>query len=324
MTVPGHQLQEAGVTFFPPASEANLQRLAQRLGEPLPAEIQALYLDHDGEDESIEPVLLARLQPVEELLDTLDTHDEWFDEEAPELRRMFLPLWTDDNSNFFVYFLRGAERGMIGESNHEIPFEVAPRYRDLTSLYAALLDGYQRDATKLPQDYPDDKANGEREQSVFNEHLAAYHPTLSEPLRQYHGTFLLTFCPLGREEDLLPLLHERELAANVGRLLTQRRCTWALEALTAAVRLHASNLTVTSDLLQAVTDIDAQGTDEALIALARNFPATRWAFCLADALERRGFTHEGMQNAAGLLVGVRVAVPAEPGGWLNLPWEEGA
>lgn len=320
MTVPSRELRDAGVTFFPPASGADLQRLEQRLGEPLPAEIRALYLDHDGEKESVEPTLVARLQQVDELLGTLDLLDEWFDEQAPELRREFLPLWTDDNSNFFVFFLRGAARGMIGEANHEEPFKFPPRYRNLTSLYAALLGSYKRDATDLAGDYPDE-VSGEREQAVFEEHLAAYRPTLSEPLRQYHGTFLLTLCPPGREGDVLPLLLEPELAVEAGRLLTRRRCAWALEALVSAVRVQASDITVAYNLLQAITDLGAPGTDEALIALARDFPATLSASYLADALERRGFTQERVQNAEGLFVGARVALLREPGGWLNLPWE---
>lgn len=102
MPIPGRALHDAGVTFFPPATPDQLQTLETRLGTSLPAEISALYLDRNGEEESMEPVLMARLQSLDELSSTLDDMEEFLLGEAPALTGLFLPLWTDDNSNFFV------------------------------------------------------------------------------------------------------------------------------------------------------------------------------------------------------------------------------
>lgn len=321
MTVPGRALQDAGVTFHPPATPEALQALEDRLGFPLPEELQALYLDRNGEQESWEPVLLARLQNLDELNATLDEMDEYLLAEAPALRGLFVPLWTDDNGNYFVYFLHGAERGMIGWTHHEAPCFIAPHYRDMTGLYLALLEAYQQGAFDLVQAFTGDAEIGERETQVFEAHLAAYAPTLDAPLRQYHGALLLTLCPPGREGDLLPLLHDRELAVLTSALLARRNCQWALKALTDAVREHALETTLSYNLLGAITTLDAPGTDEALLGLARGYPVTLSAAYLADALERRGFVQERPRNAQNRFDHARIKVDAEPGGWLLLPWQ---
>lgn len=92
MTLPGRALHNAGVTFFPPATPEALQALEARLGFPLPEELRALYLDRNGEQESMEPVRVARLQSRCELDDTLEEMDEFLLAEAPALRGRFVPL----------------------------------------------------------------------------------------------------------------------------------------------------------------------------------------------------------------------------------------
>ena len=62
-------------------------------------------------------------------------------------------------------------------------------------------------------------------------------------------------------------------------------------------------------------------THDALLALARSYPATFTAAYVADALERCGFTREDVRNEQGLKVGSRVAVPEELGGGLTLSWK---
>ncbi|WP_237427237.1 SMI1/KNR4 family protein, partial [Deinococcus xianganensis] len=68
MHSPIRLLNEAGVTFFPAATLTQIQVVEDRLGFSLPDEIRSLYLDHDGEQESMDPVLVARLQSLAELL----------------------------------------------------------------------------------------------------------------------------------------------------------------------------------------------------------------------------------------------------------------
>lgn len=208
---------------------------------------------------------------------------------------------------------------MIGWSHHEDPTFIEPHYRDVASLYAALLEAYQQHSFDLARDYLSD-ISGDREAQVFAEHLAAFDLTLDEPLRKYHGAFLLSLCPVGREAELLPLLHDQELALLAGNLLASRGCHWALEALIAAVREHSQDLTVSSNLLQAITKLDAPGTDDALIALARGYPVTLSASSLATALERRGFPQQRPRNAQNQYDHSLVKLDSEPGGWLVLRW----
>ncbi|OOV13847.1 hypothetical protein BXU09_03190 [Deinococcus sp. LM3] len=322
MHSPIRLLNEAGVTFFPAVTLTQIQVVEDRFGFSLPDEIRSLYLDHDGEQESMDPVLVERLQSLAELMSTLDEMDEFLLEEAPALRGLFMPLWSDDGSNFFVFFLHGAERGMIGWTNHEEPYFIAPHYRDMAGLYAALVSAYNRNGFELKREYTGDSLIGEREERVFDAHLAAYDPALDAPLREYHGAFLLTLCPLGREQELLPLLRDDGLAVFTSRLLVRRKCHWALPALTDAVREHASNSSISFNLLNAITDLDAPNTGEALVNLARDYPVTLSAHYLAEALQRCGFRVERPQNAQGRFVQARISVETEPDGWLVLAWAD--
>ena len=210
---------------------------------------------------------------------------------------------------------------MIGWTHHENPGFMAPHYRDVAGLYATLLDAYQRNNFDLVREYTRDAGIGDRETQVFDVHLAAYFLTLDAPGRNYHGAFLLTLCPPGRERDLLPLLHDRDLAVLTGALLARRNCQWSLEALTEAAREHALDATRSYNLLGAITTLDAPGTEEALLRLARGYPVTLSAAYLADALERRGFVQERPRNVQNRCDHARIKGNAEPGGWLILPWQ---
>lgn len=135
----------------------------------------------------MDPVLLARLQSLAELSNTLDEMDEFLLNEAPTLRGLFVPLWSDDGSNYFVFFLSGPERGMIGWTNHEEPCFIAPHYRTMAGLYASLVSAYNRNGFELEREYTGDSGIGEREGRVFDAHLAAYDPALDASVRDYHG-----------------------------------------------------------------------------------------------------------------------------------------
>lgn len=84
--------------------------------------------------------------------------------------------------------------------------------------------------------------------------------TLNDLVRDDHGAFLLTLCPPGRERDLLPLLHHRDLMALTGvlLLLARRNGQWALDALTDAIREHALDSTLSSALISAIIPLDAR------------------------------------------------------------------
>lgn len=317
MSVPGQALRDAGVTFFAPAPEADLLRLEHRLGQPLPAEVRALYLDRNGEEESMEPMLRARLQPIPLLYEALDELDEWLYVDVPAFKGLFLPLWTDDNGNYFVYLLTGAEAGMVADLDHERPFKLEPRYRNMESLYAALLDGYLQDDESVPQDYPSASPPTAQELAAYEDHLRAYAQTDHEPTREMHATFLLMLCPAGREQDWLPLLHHREMVIDTARALGERGCVWALEALIETVRRFPADSTLGNNVLEVITQLDAPETDAALIGLARDFPANMTALYVARALERRGYTHERIRGEGKAYVASRVAVPD---GWIELPW----
>ncbi|MFN4251224.1 SMI1/KNR4 family protein [Deinococcus sp.] len=322
MHSPIRLLNEAGVTFHAPATASEISAAEAQIGQPLPDDLRNLYLDHNGEEGSEEPVLMARLQSLEELIEACRESDEFWEDECPFFRHRFLPMWADGGGNYFVVFVQGEERGLIGRINHDWPYFIEPHYRDVNGLYAALLDAYRRDDFDLMRDYTGDSGMGQRERQVFDAHLAAYDPALDAPLREYHGAFLLTLCPLGRERELLHLLHDDRLTVLTGNLLSRRKCQWALPALTDAVREHAPNSSIAFNLLNAITDLDAPNTGEALVKLARDFPVTLSAHYLAEALQRCGFRVERPQNAQGRFVQARISVETEPDGWLVLAWAD--
>lgn len=322
MHSPIRLLNEAGVTFHAPATASEIREAEAQIGQSLPDDLRNLYLDHNGEDGSEEPVLMARLQSLKELIEACRESDEFWEEECAFFRHRFLPVWADGGGNFFVAFVQGEEKGLIGRINHDWPYFIEPHYRDVNGLYAALLDAYRRDDFDLTRDYASDSGLGEREEQVFDAHLSAYAPALDAPVREYHGAFLLTLCPLGREQELLPLLHDDRLVVFTGRLLARRQCHWALPALTEAVREHASESSITFNLLNAITDLDAPDTSEALVNLARAYPVTWSAHYLAEALQRCGFMVERPQNAQGQFVQARIRVEAEPDGWLVVAWAD--
>ncbi|GAA0515055.1 hypothetical protein GCM10008937_23490 [Deinococcus depolymerans] len=318
MHSPIRLLNEAGVTFHAPATASEISAAEIQIGQPLPDDLRNLYLDHNGEEGSEEPVLMARLQSLEELIEACRVSDEFWEDECPFFRHRFLPVWADGGGNYFVVFVQGEERGLIGRINHDWPYFIEPHYRDANGLYAALLDAYRRDDFDLMRDYTGDSGMGQQERQVFDAHLATYNPALDAPIREYHGAFLLTLCPLGREQELLPLLRDDGLAVFTSRLLVRRKCHWALPALTDAAREHAPNSSIVFNLLNAITDLDAPNTGEALVKLARDFPVTLSVHYLIEALQRHGFRVERPQNAQQ----ARIRVETEPDGWLVLAWAD--
>ncbi|UQN07867.1 SMI1/KNR4 family protein [Deinococcus sp. QL22] len=283
----------------------------------MPAEVRALYLDHNGEQESMEPMLSSRLQPLGLLCEAFDELGEWLYVDVPAFRGRFLPLWTDDNGNYLLYLLTGAEAGMVADLDHERPFKLAPLYRNMESLYAALLEGYLQDDEGLPQDYPLTGVPTAEELAVYEDHLQAYGQTDHEPTREMHAAFLLMLCPAGREQDWLPLLHHREMVIDTARALGERGCVWALGALIETVRGFPAETTLCNNVLEVIAQLDAPETDAALIELATGFPANMTALYVARALERRGYSHERILGEGQAFVASRVAVP---GGWIDLPW----
>ncbi len=265
----------------------------------------------------MEPMLRARLQPILLLYEALDELDEWLYKEVPAFEGRFLPLWTDDNGNYFVYLLRGAEAGMVADLDHERPYNLEPRYRNMESLYAALLEGYLQDDEAVPQDYRSLNTPTAQELAVYEDHLRAYSETENGPMREMHAAFLLMLCPVDRERDWLPLLHQRELVIDTARALSERGCGWALEALIETVRRFPDDSTLGLNVLETIAQLDAPETDAALIRLAQGFPATMTALYVARALERRGYAHERIRGEGKAFVASRVAVP---GGWIDLPW----
>lgn len=284
MSLPSDALRAAGVLFHPAAAPGDLDALEAHLGIPLPDEVWALYLDHDGE--ACPPGLYAHLQDLENLRGTLDELTDLLGQPEGEVR--FLPLWADADGGHFVYVLQGAARGMIGSLSADDLTYAPPHYRDLGGLYAALLDAFGRDDFDLTRDYDGHRGIGPREATVFDEHLHAYCHAVDNAAREFHAAFVLILCPPGREADLYPLLHDPDVAGPVARLLTGREAPGARDALISAVRGYAHNADLTAQLLDALTTVQAPGTPDALLAVARSYPVTYAARYVADALDRCG------------------------------------
>ncbi|PYE51021.1 hypothetical protein [Deinococcus yavapaiensis] len=78
-------------------------------------------------------------------------------------------------------------------------------------------------------------------------------------------------------------------------------------------------LALKHDALAKVTE-RGERLHDALLALARSYPATFTAAYVADALERCGFTRDDVRNEQSSIVGSRVAMPEEPRARLTLSW----
>lgn len=113
------QLRQFKIPLNPPATITELTRLQTLIHHSLPAELHALYLDHNGHDLMFDPLvaddaetvgLLFRLLSIAErdqvINDVMRT--DWF-AELPEILDRLLPCWSDDNGNYMVYYLLAAE-----------------------------------------------------------------------------------------------------------------------------------------------------------------------------------------------------------------------
>ncbi len=95
--------------FNAAVSAREIARLQASLGAALPAELLALYRDHDGLPEHAPDDLPFRLMPIDEVIDIhhIARREGWADVGV----RVF---WTDDNSNYAGLYLTGplAEPGV--------------------------------------------------------------------------------------------------------------------------------------------------------------------------------------------------------------------
>jgi len=147
------RLRVLDLPFHPPASPERCAALGRALDCDVPAEILALYRDHDGEGDG-RGVVPLRLLSIEEALEFRDTAGDFTELGGQDLRA----FWIDDNSNYAGPYVAGPLCGKVGIIDHD-EADFSPVYRSVRSFLDALLDAAAADLDwyGMPTDYPVDR-----------------------------------------------------------------------------------------------------------------------------------------------------------------------
>lgn len=139
--------------FNPPASPERCVALSRALACELPAEILALYRDHDGTGGNRGDVPF-RLMSIDEAME-FHGFSKGLDEQYGLELRFF---WTDDNSNYAGLFVGDPLEGRVCIIDHE-DVDLSPDYRSLRSFLEVMLDAAAEglDWCEMPTDYPVDR-----------------------------------------------------------------------------------------------------------------------------------------------------------------------
>ena len=130
------QLKSTFEGFSPAASKEDLRKLEQLMG-PIPADLLALYNNHDGSPNAPgndEGFLAARLMPISEVL---DTNEQMAHENLAELGKVVW-LWNDDAGNLLGLYTTGLFSGWLTKYDHEESLLI-PAYRSIHSFMKAML-----------------------------------------------------------------------------------------------------------------------------------------------------------------------------------------
>ena len=141
-------LRGRGFDGDPGLGPAALDALERALGVPLPEPVRELYRRCGGMDAAALAHLPMRLMSPDEVVDA-----------AANLRETVLPgpearyLFTDDRSNWAGVFVAGPLLGRMTILDHDETSE-APRFRDLASFAAKMIEAGPVEWADLRTDYP--------------------------------------------------------------------------------------------------------------------------------------------------------------------------
>lgn len=332
---PTELIRRAGFAVNTPASEEAISELEAVWEIELPAELRALYLDHDGQPfpEHEEVTTPFRLLPIVEALAAHEemTLDVPLLDDLPDLQEGIVLLWGDVGGNFMAYFLKGARRGMVGELHHEIPWSIAPKWRSVSSFYAAMIAAAHDKKGRYPTDFPHLGQADEQQLAAFAEAQAALTGAQTAYEYDYWSAHLLQLCPPGEALTLLPLLtplleegsyastHVLPAAERLVGELGAEAMPYLREALVSNVERGIFKPEIVRPLLEALAQHPQPATAKLLRNLVARHRLTKevhhslFAFSLADTLKAHGYTQEAVKDEAGELVGLHLsAADADP------------
>lgn len=251
------ELEPFGVEFHSPATEAQLQELEKTLGVPLPPEVRALYLQHNGMKERGD--LPFRLMAAKEAAKTHRALRKLF----PDDVRFF---WTDDESNYAGLYVSGPAAGRICVIDHEEP-DTSPLYRSLASFYQALGGAAEagQDAYELRETLgsSEDTAEEQAADLALSEHYVERHAAETDPDKKQATAFAaMQLLPHSETHRLLDWLRSEDMwiQERACVLLGRRGYEAAIPALAEVARTGKHNGRVAA--LTALRDFGAPAREE--------------------------------------------------------------
>lgn len=224
----------------PPASQADLDMLAEGLGYEPPSSVALLYRDHAGIKDG-HRLPLRFLPPAEAVSTNSELRASWL-----RLDPSIAVFWTDDHSNYAGVFVDGDLSGRVCLIDHEEPVDW-PRYRSVDSLCHRIVEAWRhgQDWYEMPTDYPAvvaalDPLVGQ-DRLLARGYLARYAENPEDEHCQHLAFHALHLLPPDDTTLLLPLLQSSDmwLQARACEVLGLRRFAAAAEDLH-AVALHGA------------------------------------------------------------------------------------
>ncbi len=207
------------VPLNPPATTEGLAQLETLIGQALPAELLALYHDHNGHELTFDPEidddtdvvgLLFRLLSISELSAVWgeEMQQGWL-ADYPDLLNQFLPCWSDDNGNYMVLYIAGPLTERVAYLNHEFGFNLRPQFKGLRSYYASLIQAARANSYEYTTDYPTVQSYGVDDlgdQAAFEYCMDQYRHSQDPQRRMFYSYNALYVCPLAHTRALYELL----------------------------------------------------------------------------------------------------------------------
>jgi SMI1 / KNR4 family (SUKH-1) len=286
------RLRAFGIECNPPASAKHIKALEADLNAPLPAELRALYCDHNGmaDARGTLPFRLLSLDEVRQERETLDLFLETFEWSD----RGLVLFFTNDNSDYAGVYLSGPMAGRVAVVPHE-GVDVAPRYRSVQSFLQALLaaaEGGEDDLRDLVFEYTPEATFSPEERRQDRDAAQALWPLYQAARKEDRATGDLVACilaltPPEQTDSLLALLDDadRESVSRTMRLLGQRRWEAAVPHLARHTELDRQYFCC-SNAINALGEIATPACKEALCQAATRLPAASFGHCIGEALAR--------------------------------------
>lgn len=271
------ELAAFGASAHPPASEAELRKLEAELGCRLPADLRALYLQHNGMAERGD--LPFRLMTTEEVASTDRDLREVI--EVPDELRCF---WTDDESNYAATYVSGPAAGRVCLLAHEEP-DPSPLFRSVSAFYRALElaaaaghDYYELRETLDGPEWAGTPAEQAADLALAEWYFSQYGAE-SDPGRKQNLAFAgMQLLPRSESHRLLEWLRSEDMwiQERACELLGRRGLTEAIPALVEVARAGKHNGRVAA--LTALRKFGAPAAEE--VARLRNELEPQWQIYL--------------------------------------------